>query len=378
MQVLQFGGGNFLRAFLGPALQALSTATGTDVRAVVVKPTERGDYAALRQQNGRYHVAVRGMLDGERVDRLEFIDVVDRVVHPYREWAAFLASATAPELCVVVSNTTEAGIRFVPEDYRADVCPAEFPAKLCRWLQARFEGAGAVPTYILPCELIEANGNRLREAVLAYADHWQLSAEFSTYVTEHCYFANTLVDRIVSGKPPAGSKLYARLPFPDQLLAVAEPYHLWAIAASPELRRAFPLDDSAFNAVFTDDLDKYRTLKVRILNGLHILMVLTGLPAGVETVGAYVADPTRAAWLERVLHEEIIPSLPYPEATCKAYAAEVMDRFRNPFLHHRLADIALNKTEKVQVRLLPTVEAYRARFGRAPSLLGEVLDKVTH
>ena len=317
---------------------------------------------------------MRGVLDGTTVDRIEVIDNVSRIIHPYREWQTFLETAVEPDLNIVISNTTEAGIRYVPEAYFEDVCPVEFPAKLCRWLYARYSNLKPeTTTFMLPCELIEDNGDRLRECVLAYADYWSLAPGFTEYVRSRCHFANTLVDRIVSGRPAADSDLYGQLDFADELLTAAEPYHLWAIEADEALQAAFPLDRTAFNTVFTDDLEKYRTLKVRILNGLHILMVLTGLPEGVATVADYVAHPKWGPWLQRVLHEEIIPALPYPAPECKAYAEQVMDRFRNPFLHHQLSDIALNTEEKVRVRLEPTMAAYRAKFGRGPALLEEVV-----
>lgn len=393
MNILQFGGGNFIRAFAGTALRDLNLLEDFSGRATVVKPTERGDYAALREQNGRYHLAVRGVLDGTTVDRVEVVDVVDRVIHPYRHWEAFLATATEPDLRVVVSNTTESGIRYVSEPYREDACPTEFPAKLCRWLYARYANQGTeIPRrtnrrpaassdewtssdiLILPCELIEANGDRLKECILKYASDWQLAPGFTEWINASCYFANTLVDQIVSGKPAAGDPLYDLLEFPDELPVVAEPYHLWVIQADPAVRTAFPLDQTGFNAVFTDDLTKYRTLKVRILNGLHILMVLTGLPDGVETVADYVAHPEWGPWLSEVLNEEIIPSLDYDRGECEAYAEQVMDRFRNPFLNHRLADIALNKEDKVRVRVLPTVKAYKAKFGREPERISAALN----
>lgn len=376
-KILQFGGGNFLRAFLGPAVAALNAEADFGGSIVVVKPTEPGNYAALREQNGRYHVFTRGRLGGATVDEVAIMNNISQVIHPYREWRAFLASAAEPTLRTIVSNTTEAGIRYVPEPWVEDRCPQEFPAKLCRWLWARWRAMvpntfGALGegqdsrVDILPCELVEGNGDRLRTCVHRYAADWNLPTGFVRWLDEHCTFANTLVDRIVSGKPAAGSPLHQRLTFADDLITVAEPYALWAIQNAGDLSRRFPLHHTSFGAVYADSLEQYRTLKVRILNGAHILMVATGLPTGIATVGEYLKHPEWGPWLETTLREEVLPTLPFSEQVKTDYLAAVLDRFRNPFLQHQLKDIALNRAAKWPVRIGPTLAFYRERGEQVP------------
>lgn len=361
-KILQFGGGNFLRAFLGPAVAALNNELDYGGSIVVVKPTPGGDYRELREQDGRYHVVVRGVAGGKTVDRTEVVDVVDRVVHPYREWAAFLATAAEPALDTVVSNTTEKGIRYVKTSWVENECPVEFPSKLCRWLYARYRALGSAGGVdVLPCELIAGNGQLLREYVLRHAADWDLPVEFTNWVRDHCVFTDTLVDRIVSGQPAPDDPAWSTLTFPDAIPAVAEPYALWAIADQSGLAERFPLDKTAFNAVYTTDLERYRALKVRVLNAGHILMVVTGVPAGLMTVADYLEDPDFELWLLRTLEGEILPTLPYPKAETKVYAAAVVERFRNPFLHHKLADINRNLAEKWRVRVQPSLDWYAER-----------------
>ncbi|MEM6395163.1 MAG: tagaturonate reductase [Bacteroidota bacterium] len=373
MRVLQFGGGNFIRAFVGPAVAALNELEGFDASITIVKPTERGDYEALRVQNGRYHLLVKGFLDGQVVDEVQCIDVVDRVIQPYSAWDDFLATAADPSYRIVTSNTTESGIRFVPENLVAGVCPKEFPAKLCAWLYARWRAIpDSDPLYVLPCELLPDNGDELKKCVRAYSAHWSLPSAFLSWLEEACIFVNSLVDRIVSGRPDPVETAWDRIGERDELVAVAEPYLLWAIEDVTGLQELFPLHRTNFHAIFTKELDRYRRMKVRILNGSHILMVYTGIPAGIQTVAEYVDQPEWGAWLRRVLQEEILPVLPYPKEELDEYAKQVWDRFRNPFLHHKLADIALNKHDKWEVRIIPTVEDYYTEFGQGPPLIGKL------
>lgn len=350
-KILMIGGGNFLRAFVPPQ---------TDAEITIVKATERGDYTDLREQNGRYHIVVRGLQDGEPVNRLELVDNVTGVLHPWRKWADFLASAEDPAINTVVSNTTESGIRFFPDDLAREEAPRGFPGFLCRWLQRKYASLPDARVTLLPCELIVNNGDRLREMVLRYAEGWQLPEDFRNWIRSHGTFCNTLVDRIVSGFPADAAAIQEKLPFEDRLLTVAEPFSSWVIAGVGDSRLPFRSE----HLTLTDDLDKYRILKVRILNGLHILMVAMGLPAGIKTVREFVENDRWGAWLDDALREEIIPSLPYPTAECEAYAATVLERFRNPFLEHQLSSIALNKEDKFRVRVEPSIEAYEKEFGR--------------
>jgi tagaturonate reductase len=357
-RILQFGGGNFVRAYFDWMVALLNERTDFRGGVVVVKPTERGDYAELREREGRFHVLLEGVQRGETVNERRPVDVITDVIHPYRDFAGFLRTAREGEIDYVVSNTTEAGIRFVEEPFEKDRCPQEFPNKLCRWLYERWNSASFRGTgiHILPLELIEDNGSRLKDCILRAAAHWSLEAEFSDWVDRQVHFYNTLVDRIVSGHPGGEEKL----------LVAGEYYHSLVVQCGPEGIPGLPLHDAGINVTYTDDLEAYRQRKVRLLNGAHTAIVPTGYLAGLDTVGEVMRDKEMSAYLESVLYGEIIPSLDQPEEELREFAADVLDRFRNPSIHHKLLDISLNSTTKFRTRLLPSLLAYREKFGKLP------------
>ena len=372
LRVLQFGGGNFLRAFVDWMIDVLNEQTGFDGGVAIVKPTPRGDYAELRAQEGLFTVALDGIRKGELVKDRRVVTCVQQVIQPYTERAAYLATAEEPELRFIISNTTEAGIRFREEPLPAESMPAEFPAKLCLWLHHRFQhfggdgrGRGCI---VLPLELIENNGDELRNCILKYAEHWGLPTAFRDWITEENHFCNTLVDRIVSGYPAdRAAAIAAETGHEDPLLVAGEYYHSWVISGPALVAEELPFSETDLNVTFTNDLDAYREIKVRILNGAHTSIVPTGYLAGLETVGGVMADEKMNAFLEDVLYREIIPSLDYPEEELNAFAADVLDRFRNPSIQHKLMDISLNSTSKFRTRLLPSLLAYHNKKGGFPA-----------
>ena len=373
LRVLQFGGGNFLRAFVDWMIDVLNEQTDFNAGVAVVKPTPRGDYEELRAQDGLFTVVLDGVRRGETVADRRVVTCVQRVIQPYTERAAYLATAEEPELRFVISNTTEAGIRFREEPLPAEGMPTEFPAKLCLWLHHRWthfsdddgRGRGCI---LLPLELVEDNGRALRQAVLEYAEHWDLPIAFTTWVKEENIFCDTLVDRIVSGYPTDRAvELKTELGYDDPLLVAGEYYHSWVISGPPRVAAELPFAETDLNVTFTNDLDAYREIKVRILNGAHTSIVPVGYLAGKEAVGDVMNDPELNAYLEQVLFEEIIPSLDYPEDELRAFAADVQDRFRNPSIHHQLLDISLNSTTKFRTRLLPSLLAYQEKKGELPA-----------
>ncbi len=370
VRIIQFGGGRFLRGFFDWMVEMLNRRTDFDAGVVVVRPTDRGPYQELLAQEGLFHVVLRGIQDGRSVDEATLVRCVAGAVQPYEAYQAFLALATAPQVRFVVSNTTETGIAFHPEPFPVDRPPETFPGKLTALLYRRFQhvdGAEEGGWIILPCELIEDNGVRLREAVLRYAAHWDLPPAFAVWVEEACLFCNTLVDRIVTGFPREDADtLLDRIGFDDRLLTVAEPYHLWAIQGPPRLNEIFPAREAGLEVHVTADITPFRERKVRLLNGAHTAMTPLGLLAGVETVGQVVADPVLGPTIWTLMEAEIIPSMDLPAEELRRYARQVWDRFRNPFLHHRLADIALYSVAKWRVRLLPTLLGYISRQGRLP------------
>jgi tagaturonate reductase len=364
-RVLQFGTGAFLRGF---ADALLDEAIGDD-RVVMVGSTGSGRAATLEAQDGQYTLVVRGLRDGEPVDEACLVGSVSRALAASDDWDAVLDLARSPDLRFVVSNTTEVGITDDPDD-RPDLDPPRsFPGKLAAALAARaaahdYEGAGLV---VLPCELIEGNGDRLREIVEAHAERWGLDTRFLPWLDREVTFGNTLVDRIVPGTPDDPDDLYERIGYTDDLLTVAEPYRLWAIEGVDPARLGALADVAG--VVVTDDLTPYRERKVRVLNGGHTATVPAALLCGLDTVAEAMDDETVGAFVRRVILDEIVPSLDVDRAMAEAFARDVIDRFANPFVAHALRDITFQQTAKLGVRVAPSVAGYREKRGEVPPLL---------
>ncbi len=371
VRVLQIGDGNFLRAFADWMIDVANGAGVFNGEVVMAQPLSRGIAERLNEQDGLFTVLLRGVQNGAAVESTRIVSCVKQALNPYSEWQAMLAVAQDPTLRFVISNTTEAGIAYVPEDLVDGRCPESFPAKVTALLLARYRalGAGAQSGLVfLPCELIEANGSKLQKFVLQYAQEWKLPADFVAWVKSHNVFCNTLVDRIVPGFPAAEAEaLYAKLGYEDTLLVAAEPFLLWVIEGPAEIADEFPLHKAGLDVVWTSDLQPYRTRKVRILNGAHTASSLAAYCAGLDSVRAMTEDPVVSKYLNKVMFDEIVPFVPLPDAERRAYAETIMERFANPSIVHELISIALNSVSKWQVRVLPTVKDYAAAHGRAPA-----------
>lgn len=305
IKILQFGAGNFLRAYFDWMVDVLNEQTDFNGDVLIIKPTETGDYLSLRQQNGLYHILTNGFKEGELIQDTHLVKCIQEVIHPYNQWDDYIDSAKLESIKLIVSNTTEAGIQFNPHDQYADKPAREFPAKLTQWLYARwshFNGDPDQACIILPSELIEHNGSRLRECVLQYANHWSLTESFAEWISTHCQFYNTLVDRIVTGYPTErAEQLKKDLGCEDKLMVEAEPYHLFVIEGPRELNAVIPFDKTNLNVVFTDDLQSYRAIKVSLLNGCHTAMVPVGYLAGVRTVKEAIDHPEVGSFIQNVL-----------------------------------------------------------------------------
>jgi tagaturonate reductase len=360
--VLQFGAGRFLRAFADLFVHQANQQGQAVGRVVVVQSTGDDRAAAFQRQQGRYHVAVRGLERGAVVDRVEESASVSRALVAAAEWDEVRAAARAPDLRVVLSNTTEAGYDLHPADRPADAPPRSFPAKLLTLLRERCE-AGLPGVTVVPCELREDNADLLRGIVQRLARDWNLPGAFRQWLHAECAWLNTLVDRIVTD--PKDHPLMAS----DALLAVCEPYALWAIQQKPGVTPF--LRHPA--AVWTPDVTPYFLRKVRILNAAHTALIIRALPRGHRTVLGAMGDGELVDWLERLLFGEIVPVLEGRVDDPQGFARQTLERFRNPFLEHRLTDIAKHHRQKAEVRLIPTRDEFRARFGRTPVLLDEVL-----
>ena len=353
---VQFGGGVFLRGFFDWMLAKANKSGKYCGNAMIVRAKTRGE-DPLAAQNFMYtHVA----RDGNGVEST-VVDCIEGSMDPAADPAGFAALATTPTLALAVSNTTEAGVVYEACPRPVDTVPASFPARLAHLLYLRFS-AGLPGLLVLPCELIENNGDTLRDIVLRHARDWELDEDFVRYVTKECSFRNTLVDRIVSGAP--GEPM--DLGYEDALVNTSEAFHLWVIEGEADER--LPFASLGMNVKWVPELAPYRTLKVRILNGAHTSMIPNALLCGVETVGDCMKNSEIRAFLEACLGE-ILPTLDFDPDEAKAYAAEVLNRFENPYIRHLCSAISLNSVSKFRVRVLPSILAYRAKFGTYPTAL---------
>jgi tagaturonate reductase len=370
IRILQFGEGNFLRAFVDWMIQQMNEKAGFGAGVAVVQPIDRGWVDVLNQQDGLYTVLLTGSEDGKAVQEVSLVDCIQKGINPYTDFEAFLAVAREPHLRFVISNTTEAGIAFGEGDRFEDAPPSSFPAKLTRILYERFQvyqGAPEKGLVIIPCELIDRNGDHLRRIVRQYVDRWGLSAAFRTWVEDYCIFCNTLVDRIVPGFPKDRiEEVTAELGYEDKLVTEGERFHLWVIEGPAGLAQEFPAERAGLNVLFTDDMEPYRTRKVRILNGAHTSMVPLGYLMGLRTVRDSVEDEALGPWISELVYQEIIPTLDLPREELASFAGDVLDRFRNPYIRHQLIDIALNSVSKFKTRVLPSLLEYVEREGRLP------------
>ncbi|HZT81094.1 MAG TPA: altronate dehydrogenase [Gemmataceae bacterium] len=361
--ILQFGSGKFLRGFADLFIHQANAAGQAVGRIVVVQTTgdERADQ--LNRQGGRYHVAVRGLSGGQVIDRVEDSASISRALVAGRQWADVLAVARSPQLRHIISNTAEAGYDLHAGDRPDDAPPRSFPAKLLLVLAARFE-AGQPGVALLPCELFEENADKLRGLLIQLAQTWGMPAAFTDWLRDACRWHNALVDRIVTSQVVDRPEVAG-----DALAVLAEPYALWAVEAkggAPHLFRHPAL-------VVTEDVRPYFLRKVRILNAAHTALVSRAVPRGLATVGEAMADPEIAGWLERLLFDEIVPVLVSRVEKPEEFARQTLERFRNPFLAHKLRDILTYHEAKVKIRLVPTREEFVAKFGRAPARLDEAI-----
>ncbi|WNC15937.1 tagaturonate reductase [Brevibacillus brevis] len=373
-RVLQIGEGNFMRGFIDWMLQRMNQSGHFQGRAVAIQPTPRGKVVPkLNRQDGLYTLVQRGVENGEPAERVELISAISRGINPYENWAEVLKAAESREIRFVFSNTTEAGLQWSEEDYEPEKSPLSYPGKLVALLYHRFlhfGGAEEAGWIILPCELVEDNGAVLKGLCEQVAAHWGLPDSFLAWMEEACAFCNTLVDRIVTGFPHGEEESWAeRLGYRDELLAVCEPYHLFVIEGPEGLADELPLQKAGLNVYF-DRIDSYRERKVRLLNGPHTLLASVAFLAGVDTVREAVEDPQLRAYLLHAMTEEIKESLQAENRErADRYIRDVLERFANPYLQHRLLDISLNGLSKCKARLLPSLAAYQKEKEALPQAL---------
>jgi tagaturonate reductase len=373
IKVVQFGEGNFLRAFVEYAFHKLNKEADFNAGIAVVQPIERGMVSMLNDQDGLYTLFLKGVQKGREIQHQELITNIVKGIDPYANFEAYLDLAKEEELQFIISNTTEAGIAYVASDRRDMSPPSSFPAKLTVLLHERFKHFNGNPDKaltIIPCELINHNAETLKEIILKYAEDWELEKEFKVWLTDHCSFHSTLVDRIVPGYPKDEIEAYnAQLDYKDNLIVAAETFLLWVIEGDAQLKEKLPFHKTDLDVKIVADMQPYRTRKVRILNGAHTAMVPMSLLYGNATVKETVDSEFTGKFVNKAIFDEINETLGMDRAELNSFAEAVLDRFRNPFIKHQLSDIALNSISKFKVRVLPSLLDYEAVHHKLPTHL---------
>lgn len=369
-RVIQFGEGNFLRAFVEWAIHRMNTCGVFRGRVVVVQPIAQGRIKELNAQDGLYTLILRGTEAGKVIDRREIIPSISRGLSVTEQWEAVLQCAENPEIEFVVSNTTEAGITYHAGDRLDSNPPVSFPAKITAYLYRRFQhfhGDLTKGLTFIPCELIDRNGDSLKKLVLQYATEWNLPETFHQWVNSANRFLNTLVDRIVTGYPSKeAAELEASFGYRDQNLDTGEIFHCWIIEGDAQLAEKLPFHQAGLNVKWVANQTPYRTRKVRILNGTHTASVAVSLLSKVDIVRDAVNDATIGRFMREVLFEEIIPTLDLDSNELTSFATAVLERFNNPFIDHKWFDISLNSISKFTARVMPSLMTYLKRQGKLP------------
>ncbi len=377
-KIIQFGEGNFLRAFVDYMFDEINAQGLFEGGITLIQPIPGGDFLRniLNEQEGLYTLIARGREDGKEVAAKRLITCVNRCINPYVDLDTYNECAKNPELRFVVSNTTEAGISWKEEAMTTTEPQDSFPAKVANFLYLRFKtfgGAMDKGLVFIPCELIDDNGKTLKKYVLKHAENWKLGDEFINWIENACVFTSTLVDRIVTGYPRDEAKeLCEEFGYEDNAIDTSEIFHTWVIEGPAELEKELPFPAAGLKVIFTPDVKPYKKRKVRILNGAHTCSVLGAYLSGYNLVGEMMADKMFYNYLEKALDEEIIPAIEGPGLTredLKSFADAVFDRFRNPFIKHKLMDISLNSTSKFEARVLHTIQEYYEQKKALPKIL---------
>jgi tagaturonate reductase len=372
-KILQFGEGNFLRAFVDWQVQVLNEKTDFNGSVVVVQPRGSEKIERLNQQDGLFTLFLQGMKDGKPVDEHMVIESISRGINLFTNYEQYKELAGKQDMRFIISNTTEAGIVFDPEDRLEDRPPRSFPGKLTAFLYYRFQAFSGDDSYgciVIPCELIENNGEKLKEVVLQYANHWNLGDEFINWIHDANTFCSSLVDRIVPGFPlDSIDEKTAALGYKDELMVVGEQYHLWVIEGPDWIKDELPVAGTGLNTLIVDDLTPYRVRKVRILNGAHTAMTPVSYLYGLDTVEESVKHQELGVFIKELVDNEIVPTLDGSPEELAAFSNEVLNRFMNPYIKHYLLSISLNSISKFAARNLPTLLDYVNQTATLPKRL---------
>ncbi len=371
IRVLQYGEGNFLRAFVDYMIDIANEKTDFNGSVALVKPIAMGDlFPAFKEQNYRYTVMLRGLVDGEAVEQTRVVTSVADAVDAYQDYEQYAAYAKLDTLRFIVSNTTEAGI-VLDESDRIDLCPPNtYPGKLTKLLYERaehFSYAQDKGLIILTVELIDDNGIMLKQCVKQLSKVWNLGEKFDAWLETACVFTSTLVDRIVTGYPRGEDQaIWAKLGYEDRILVTAEPFGLWVIESDKDISAELPLPQCGLPVVYTDNQKPYKQRKVRILNGAHTSFVPAAFQCGYDYVLDAMNDPMIARFMQETLYDEVIPTLALPKEDLMSFAEAVTGRFRNPFIKHALLSICLNSVSKWRARCMPSLLGYVDKTGKLP------------
>ncbi len=370
IKILQFGEGNFLRAFVDWILQNLNDSGVINSDVAVVQPMPTGRVKDLEKQDGLYTLCLEGIDKGQKVQDKKIINVLRDFINPFEQYDKFLGYGKSEDLEIVISNTTEAGIALDTSDTDLTKCPKSFPGKLLALLKARydhFNGDMNKGLAIVPCELIDHNGDELKRVLIELAKINKLDDKFINWMTTACHYTSTLVDRIVPGYPrDNAAQICEETGFSDNNIVKGEIFHLWVLQKEAFVQSKLPADKSGLNVIFADDITPYKQRKVKILNGSHTAMVPVAYLAGIDTVRESVTDEDVGKFVQELVNDEIKPTIDLPKDQMDAFANSVIERFMNPFIRHELMSIALNSTTKFKTRLLPTYNDYRKKFGKSP------------
>ncbi len=362
IKIMQFGEGNFLRAFVEWIIQDLNDKRAIDANVVLVQPMPFGRVKELGEQDGLYTLRLEGIDGGKKVKNSQVINVVGDCVNPFTDYEKFLKYGESEDLEVIISNTTEAGIAVDPTDTDFSVCPRSYPGKLLALLKRRydkFKGAKDKGLCIIPCELIDNNGDELYRCLTELAKIKKMDRKFIDWVQNCCHYTSTLVDRIVPGYPKNEIEdIQKETGYIDNNVVKGEIFHLWVLKKEAHIQKVFPADSTGLNVIFADDIKPYKQRKVKILNGSHTAMVPIAYLCGIDTVGEAVNDPAIGKFVRDFVFEEVNPTIDLPQDQMTAFANSVIERYLNPFIRHELMSIALNSTTKFKTRLLPTLTDY--------------------
>ena len=369
-KVIQFGEGNFLRAFVDWIIFNMNEKTDFNGSVVVVQPIERGMIDMLNGQDCLYHVNLQGLDNGEPVNSLTKIDVISRALNAYTQNDEFMHLAEQPEIRFVISNTTEAGIAFDPSCKLTDKPASSYPGKLTQLLYHRYEyfkGDMSKGLIVFPCELIFLNGHKLKECILQYIELWNLGEDFKNWFLNACGVYATLVDRIVPGFPRKEiDDIKAKLGYDDNMVVQGEFFHLWVIEAPAEIANEFPADKAGLNVLFVPSEEPYHERKVTLLNGPHTVLSPVAYLSGVNIVRDACQHPVIGKYINKVMYEELMETLNLPKEELQKFAGDVLERFVNPFVDHQVTSIMLNSFPKYETRDLPGLKTYLQRKGELP------------